>query len=284
MRFFILPFFDIYLSACVLAIDPLAYLTAKTNGLTDLAQEILDGAGLTELDMEDVPTFGLSTLKAPPIITATPQLIWPSISTGENVFEKALVNGHIEGAGDVPYVNGIEGAAGTSAVDDWTGDDHAAEDDDVEDAAGWDLDTEEIEAQAEIGEEAVDGIDDEAGAGATPGVSETELWVRNSPFAADHVAAGSFETAMQVRYFVLPEVSTSRAITAATQPSTRRCCLRASEITIHCYLPRFAHIPVTQRFASTVAPSHPAERRGCCSQPRRACGSTHNFLRQNRVT
>jgi hypothetical protein len=40
--------------------------------------------------------------------------------------------------------------------------------------------------------------EEELGAGATPGVSETALWVRNSPFAGDHVAAGSFETAMQV--------------------------------------------------------------------------------------
>lgn len=45
-----------------------------------------------------------------------------------------------------------------------------------------------------------DVVEEEAdlGAGATPEVSETELWTRNSPFAADHIAAGSFETAMQV--------------------------------------------------------------------------------------
>ena len=40
--------------------------------------------------------------------------------------------------------------------------------------------------------------EEELGAGATPGVNEKDLWVRNSPLAADHVAAGSFETAMQV--------------------------------------------------------------------------------------
>jgi len=40
--------------------------------------------------------------------------------------------------------------------------------------------------------------DEDLGAGATPGVTEPELWVRNSPFAADHVAAGSFDSAMQV--------------------------------------------------------------------------------------
>jgi coatomer subunit alpha len=184
---------------CVL--DSLAYLTAKTNGLSDLAQEILEEAGLTEVDIEDVPTFGPSTLKPPPIVTATPQLVWPSLSAGESFFEKALVNGHIEESGETPYVNGIDGGPGVSTAEDWMGEDEgAAEDDEVEDATGWDVDTEDIVAHAEIGEEVVEDVDGVAGAGATPGASEAELWVRNSPFAADHVAAGSFETAMQVCY------------------------------------------------------------------------------------
>ncbi|KAF8531096.1 coatomer subunit alpha-2 [Gautieria morchelliformis] len=178
-------------------LHPLAYLTAKTNGLVDLAQGILEEAGLTELDMEDVPTFGPSTLQPPPIVTETPQLVWPSLLAGENFFEKALVNGHVEESGEASYLNGVDGH-GVSAADDWMGDDRAAEEDEAEDAAGWDLDTEDIEAHAEVGEELVDDVDGEAGAGAAPGVSEGELWVRNSPFAADHVAAGSFETAMQL--------------------------------------------------------------------------------------
>ena len=38
----------------------------------------------------------------------------------------------------------------------------------------------------------------DAGPSASHGVAETDLWVRNSPFAADHVAAGAFESAMQL--------------------------------------------------------------------------------------
>jgi len=171
---------------------PLAYLTAKTNGLDEIAQEILDEAGLEESDLEDVPSFGQSTLKPPPIVTPTPQLNWPSLSTSESFFEKALVNGHVEGE----YVNGVDDE--TAGADDWMREDKAAEEEDVEeDAAGWDLDTEEIEAQIDVGEEVAE-IDGETGAGAAPGVSESEMWVRNSPFAADHIAAGSFESAMQV--------------------------------------------------------------------------------------
>ena len=73
-------------------LDPLAYLTAKTNGLEGVAVEILEAAGLTEADVDDIPSFGASTLKPPPIITATTDLLWPSVSTGENFFDRALVN------------------------------------------------------------------------------------------------------------------------------------------------------------------------------------------------
>jgi hypothetical protein len=41
-------------------VDPLAYLTAKTNGYDDLATEILEAAGLTDADVDDVPTFAVS--------------------------------------------------------------------------------------------------------------------------------------------------------------------------------------------------------------------------------
>ena len=124
----------------------------------------------------------------------TTDLNWPAINVGENYFEKALANGALEGG--EPYINGTDGAtAGSSALDDWAKDEEVQEDVPPEEA-GWDLDADADEAE----EEEVEGSEpeEELGAGATPGVSETALWVRNSPFAGDHVAAGSFETAMQV--------------------------------------------------------------------------------------
>lgn len=177
---------------------PLAYLTAKTNGLDEIAQEILEGAGLTEADMDDVPDFGRSTLSPPPIITSTANLNWPVVSTGQSYFEKSLINGHAEGGAESSYANGIDGPS--AGMDEWIGQDDGAEEDEVEEGAGWDLDTEDIVAQVDVGEEVAEGGD--TGAGATPGVSETEMWVRNSPFAADHAAAGSFESAMQVKAHV----------------------------------------------------------------------------------
>jgi coatomer subunit alpha len=181
-----------------LGVDPLAYLTAKTNGLDDLAVEILEGAGLTEADVDDVPKFGISTLKTPPVVTPTTNLNWPTVSTGENFWDRALANGGVA-EGEVPYINGdAAGAAASSALDAWAKEEETHDDIDPEEG-GWELDV-DGEAHSEAGgDEDVEVVEDEElGAGATPGVAKTELWTRSSPFAAGHVAAGSFETAMQV--------------------------------------------------------------------------------------
>lgn len=192
--------FDIWAVSLTWIVDPLAYLTAKTNGLEEEAAEILEAAGLSEADVDDVPSFGQSTLKPPPIVTSTANLNWPSISIGESFWDRALANGNLDGDGEVPYINGIDAsaAAASSALDDWAKEEEVPEVDAGE--AGWDLDAEDVDGETQTEEEFEDAVgeDEDEGTGATPGVSENELWVRNSPFAADHVAAGSFDTAMQV--------------------------------------------------------------------------------------
>ena len=160
--------------------------------------EILEAAGLNEADVDDVPDFGTSSLKPPPVVTKTTDLNWPVVSTADSFFDRALANGNLESGVEVPYVNGHDaaGAAASSALDAWAkeeeGEELAAEED------GWDLDAAAEEAQPEAAEEEFEE-DAELGAGASAGVDETELWSRNSPFAGDHIAAGSLESAMQVR-------------------------------------------------------------------------------------
>jgi hypothetical protein len=174
--------------------DPLAYLTAKTNGLEDLALEILEGAGLTEGDIDDVPDFGRATLKIPPVVTPTANLVWPTVPGGESFFDRALANGNLE-TGVEPQ-NG-DAAVTSVALDDWAKDE---EQDLTADEDGWDLEVggDGKGTEDEVTEDVDDEEAEELGAGAAPGVDETEIWTRNSPFAGDHVSAGSFETAMQV--------------------------------------------------------------------------------------
>ncbi|KAJ7634767.1 coatomer subunit alpha-2 [Roridomyces roridus] len=178
------------------ALYPLAYLTAKTNGLDELAQEILESAGLTEADVDDVPSFGLSTLKTPPIVTTTTDLNWPAVSTGQNFFDRALENGSLEGGVEPAYVNGDAAAGASSALDAWAKDEEVQDDLDPEEG-GWELDADGGEYQG-AEPEVEDVPQEEDLPGSTPGASETEHWVRNSPLAVDHVCAGSFETAMQL--------------------------------------------------------------------------------------
>ena len=57
----------------------MAYLTAKTNQLDELASEILQDAGLSEADVDDIPDFGTSDLKTPPVVNVTTDNIWPRL-------------------------------------------------------------------------------------------------------------------------------------------------------------------------------------------------------------
>ena len=113
---------------------------------------------------------------------------WPVKGTGASAFEKVLLGE----AGDEDFA--AANAYGEGELEDETGAQKAVgvdEDEDEGDAEGWDM-GEDVDAEAES--DFVNVEASEAGAGS----SEADSWARNSPIAADHVAAGSFETAMQL--------------------------------------------------------------------------------------
>ncbi|RFU33464.1 hypothetical protein B7463_g2888, partial [Scytalidium lignicola] len=171
---------------------PLAYMTAKSHGLTEECESILEATGLTE-DQITLPSLG-SSLTPPKPVVATYKNNWPTKATSQSFFEKALL-GQIEGLSledePAPPANGF-------GFDEATEDDahkrngNLAEVEDEDDAAGWDMGDDIV---PEVDEGDFVNVDSaEAGAGS----SEADLWARNSPLAADHVAGGSFETAMQL--------------------------------------------------------------------------------------
>ncbi|CAK4031750.1 Coatomer, alpha subunit [Lecanosticta acicola] len=166
--------------------SPLAYLTAKSHGLEDECQAILEASGLTE-DQITLPKLG-KPVSPPKVVAPTFKANWPTRSTGASSFEKALMTGGDEAV--APDTNGYaeeellaeEELAPTGALID-------GEDDDA--AAGWDMGD---DAVPEVEDDFVNVESAEAGAGS----SEADLWARNSPLAADHAAAGSFDTAMNL--------------------------------------------------------------------------------------
>ena len=171
-------------------------MTAKSHGLTEECESILEATGLTE-DQITLPALG-SPLNPPKPVVATFKSNWPTKAASQSFFEKALL-GQVEGLSleDEPAAtsNGFgfeepgaeDGAARNGAARNGA----ALVADDDEDAAGWDM-GDDIVPEMESDFVNVDSA--EAGAGS----SEADLWARNSPLAADHVAGGSFETAMQL--------------------------------------------------------------------------------------
>lgn len=163
--------------------DPLAYLTAKSHGLTEEAESILEACGLTE-DQITLPSTA-EPLKVPQPFVPTFKANWPAKAAGHSSFEKALL-------GEVGAVDEA-GADGFEFEEDATEDAIAKDtlEEDEEDASGWDM-GDDVNVEEDV--DFVNVESPEAGAGS----SEADLWARNSPLAADHVAAGSFDSAMQL--------------------------------------------------------------------------------------
>jgi coatomer protein complex subunit alpha (xenin) len=166
---------------------PLAYLAAKAHGLDEEAASLLELSGLTE-DQISVPSAA-APIATPLASVRTHLANWPTKTTSASTFEKVLLNAE----------GGEEDAAANGYVDEdliepdvpagQNGD--LDDEEDEGDAEGWDM-GEDVEAEAESDFVNVEAA--EAGAGS----SEADLWARNSPIAADHVAAGSYESAMQL--------------------------------------------------------------------------------------
>lgn len=170
---------------------PLAYMTAKAHGLEEEAQSILEATGVSE-DQLTLPTFG-EPLTPPKPIVPTYKANWPTKATSQSFFEKALAS-QLEGISleDEPSAaaNGLgEDAAEEDVAAKRNG---ALEAEDDEDAAGWDL-GDDIAPEADS-----DFVNVESTDAGGAGSSEADLWARNSPLAADHIAAGSFESAMNL--------------------------------------------------------------------------------------
>ncbi|KAJ5124297.1 uncharacterized protein N7515_008122 [Penicillium bovifimosum] len=162
---------------------PLAYLTAKSHGMTEEAESILEAVGLTE-DQITLPTLQ-QPLKVPHPIVPTFKSNWPVKAAGHSSFEKALL-------GEVGAADEEAGADLLDAEEDVQEATLARETlDDEEEVTGWDM-GDDVEVEEDVDFVNVESA--EAGAGS----SEADLWARNSPLAADHVAAGSFDTAMQL--------------------------------------------------------------------------------------
>lgn len=172
---------------------PLAYLTAKTHDLTEECESILEASGLTE-DQISVPISGTS-MAPPRTIVQTHKTNWPVKEASHSSFEKALLGDTGAAVDDAPEPDLLD--EDLPVVEQKNG--LPAADDDEEAGDGWDM-GDDIAIDAAAADSDFVNVDnpDAVAQAVGPGSSEADIWSRNSPLAADHVAAGSFDTAMQL--------------------------------------------------------------------------------------
>ncbi|KAI9697112.1 MAG: hypothetical protein M1820_007927 [Bogoriella megaspora] len=169
-----------------ISLDPLAYMAAKAHGREEECQAILEAAGVTE-DQVSLPQLG-SPQPIPEPFVPVHKFNWPIKPISSSNFERAL----LEAGGDEETAQANGFADEEDLLQDPTAQANGAlQEDEEEEADGWDMGEDAI---AEVENDFVNVDSAEAGAGS----SEAELWSRNSPIAADHVAGGSYETAMQL--------------------------------------------------------------------------------------
>ncbi|KAL9945007.1 hypothetical protein D7B24_001313 [Verticillium nonalfalfae] len=145
-----------------------------------------------EIDLYQLtmPSIG-EPLSPPKPVVPTYKANWPTKPTSQSIFETALndpAGGALEEATAGVDEFGLDEAGDSTAKRNG----NLIDVDDDEDAAGWDMGDDVV---PEVEGDFVNVESADAGGAAS---SEADLWARNSPLAVDHVAGGSYETAMQL--------------------------------------------------------------------------------------
>lgn len=214
------PFF------AVAIIVPLAYMTAKANGLTERAEAILAAAGKTEEDINLSSVSLNPSISRPTAITQLEDPNWPLLTVSKSYFETAFTNSVDDGSNNLATgptfkfddsVDTMGEIGGEWGADDdvldlaggksnMNGDDLFDAGDqepldfggEEEDGGGWGLDDDDIKGDIDAEISRVAAKESAEFVPPTSGSSESAQWIQNSPLAADHIAAGSFESAMKV--------------------------------------------------------------------------------------
>ncbi|CAI9735621.1 coatomer subunit alpha-like isoform X1 [Octopus vulgaris] len=194
----------------------LAYLTAATHGMEEEAQSLKESFS----EKERVPDlYPNAKLLRPPVPITQQESNWPLLTVSKGFFEGAMA-----ARGQGGTLAATSEALDDTSADGWGVDAELVMDDDFmpaesgldEDAAGdkegdgWDVD-EELELPADLDLGPVPSMGGEEGYFVPPtkGTSQTQVWCNNSQLPADHIRAGSFETAMRLLHDQVGMVSFS---------------------------------------------------------------------------
>lgn len=180
---------------------PLAYITASVHGLQDVAERLAAELG------DDVPSLpegkAASLLMPPAPIMCSGD--WPLLRVMKGIFEGGLDNIG-RGAADeedeavdgdwgeeleMVDVDGLQNGDVNAILEDG----EVAED--IEEEGGWDLEDLELPPEADTPKASVNARSSVFVA-PTPGMPVNQIWTQRSSLAAEHAAAGNFDTAMRL--------------------------------------------------------------------------------------
>ena len=195
----------------------LAYLTAASHGLAEVAEEIKEGAGM---DFPE-PLEDAALLIPPPPVTRNNEN-WPLLTVSKGFFEGAIQTKKGAASAVGQMAEPVEMADGDES-DGWGGesdldsnaDEGEAKEDGSEDGSGWGSDDSDLELPDDVG--VGDAVGDGSYVPPTKGTSQTFYWTNNSQLAGDHVAAGSFDTACRLLHDQLAVVNFSEYKSVFTQ-------------------------------------------------------------------
>ena len=190
---------------------PLAYMTALTYGLTEQAEALaaqLTAAGIAlPTPLTDAPRLLY------PALPITRESNWPLLTVSKGPFDQAVSGGGAGGSDPFGASDGLDLDDGAGGGGGWGDDDVLDLGDGPPGGGGGDGDDDGLDLGDEGGGGWADDDDLDLGAlpepaggsgggsyyvAPNPGASPMSIWSRDSTLAADHVAAGSFETAMQM--------------------------------------------------------------------------------------
>ncbi|XP_059647627.1 coatomer subunit alpha-1-like [Cornus florida] len=180
---------------------PLAYITASVHGLQDVAEGLAAELG------DNVPT--LPEGKVPSLLMPPPPILsggdWPLLRVMRGIFEGGLDNigrgapEEDEEAADADWgeeldmvnVDGLQNGDIEAVLED------GEVPEENEEEGGWDLEDLGLPPEAETPRASVNAHSTVFVA-PTPGMPVSQIWTQRSSLAAEHAAAGNFDTAMRL--------------------------------------------------------------------------------------
>ncbi|RAL47359.1 hypothetical protein DM860_013324 [Cuscuta australis] len=183
---------------------PLAYITASSHGLTDIAERIAEKLG--DNNIPSLPKEKKASLLLPPSPISGGGGDWPLLMVSRGIFEGTLnipnevaSNDEYEEAADADWVEELD----IGEVENLQNVDISSmvlEDEEGHEEAngGWDLEDLDLPLESDTPKTATNASRSSVFVAPTPGMPVSQIWMQKSSLAAEHAAAGNFDTAMRL--------------------------------------------------------------------------------------